>query len=241
MCTNSLIGRVALLTIASLTLPASVAAFATIPEDEVFAREGRREVIHVRVQEGCEDEGSQAATDRVDVEIPDGVLAVIPEAVPGWTVTTEISETEPYEIFGQERTDRVTRVVWAGGPLPPEQFQDFGFAAVFTDPRDELAIPVVQACGSVEQAWLEVPEEGQERGDLRFPAPVVSVVEPPGTAIRGLQSDLAALRSDLDDLRTEFDGLTLGEIPGDRLRGRLDDVERRLAEVEDELGEPEPS
>jgi uncharacterized protein YcnI len=224
-----------------LIVPSPVAAFATIPQDEVFAREGRREVLHVRVQEGCED----AATDRVEVEIPESVLGVIPEAVPGWTLTTEVVETEPYELFGQRRTDRVGRLVWEGGPLPAEQFQDFGFAAVFTESADELAIPVIQGCETVEQAWVEVPQDGEDRSDLPFPAPVVSVVDPPDTDISGLQRDLRQLRGELDDLRTEFDGLRLGEIPGDRLRERVGDLDRRLAQIEEELeqddGTAEPS
>ena len=203
-------GRVALTTAAFLAVPTSAAAFATIPEDEVFAREGRRELIHVRIQEGCDD----VATDRVEVEIPEGVLAVIPQAVPGWTATTETIETEPYEIFGQEVTERVSRVLWTGGPLATDQFQDFGIAAVFTEPTDELVLPVVQGCGDVDQSWQEVPEEGEERGDLGFPAPVVSVVEPPDTDIPGLQADLGDLRTELEGLRTEFEDLRLGEIPG---------------------------
>jgi periplasmic copper chaperone A len=221
---------VALTTAAILSFPSTAAAFATIPEDDVFAREGRRELIHVRIQEGCVD----AATDRVEVEIPEGVLAVIPQAVPGWTATTETIETEPYEIFGQSETDRVSRVLWTGGPLAADQFQDFGIAAVFTEPTPELVLPVVQGCGEVEQAWEEVPEEGEDRGDLQFPAPVVSVVEPPDTDIPGLQADLSELRTELEELRTEFDGLRLSEIPGTRLRERLDDLESRIVELEDQ-------
>jgi len=225
---------------ASASLPTVALGVATIPEDEVFAREARREVIHIRIQEGCD----LAATDRVRVEIPDGVLAVIPAAVPGWAVTTDVVETEPYELFGQRRNDRVATVEWSGGPLPAEEFQDFGFAAVFTEPTDELAIPVTQGCGTVEQAWVEVPEESEDRSDLQFPAPVVSVVEPPDTDIDGLQRDLAELGSDLDDLRTQLDGLRLGEIPGDRLRERIGDLDRRLSEVEKDVKKeraPEPS
>ena len=225
---------VALSAAAIMALPTSAAAFATIPEDEVFARESRRELIHVRIQEGCDN----VATDRVEVEIPEGVLAVILQAVPGWTATTETIETEPYEIFGGNATERVSRVLWTGGPLATDQFQDFGIAAVFTEPTDELVLPVVQGCGDVDQSWEEVPEEGEERSDLRFPAPVVAVVEPPDTDIPGLQADLGDLRSELEALRTELEDLRLGKIPGTRLRERLDDAERRLAELEDlRLGE----
>lgn len=229
----SRLGRIALIATLTVTaivsLPSSVAAFATIAEDEVFAREGRREQIHIRILEGCEE----AATDRVEVEIPESVLAVIPEAVPGWTSALETTETEPYEIFGAERTDRVSRVTWTGGPLVPGQFADFGIAAVFTEPTDELVFAVVQGCGETEQVWDEVPEEDEARADLAFPAPVVRVIEAPTTDMASLEADLADLRGAFDALRTEFEDLRLGEIGGTRLRERLDEVERRLARLEE--------
>jgi periplasmic copper chaperone A len=231
MQTTTAFTRAIILATATLALPTAALGVATIPEDEVFAREARREVIHIRIQEGCDI----AATDRVSVQIPEGVLGVIPAAVPGWSATIEVAETEPYELFGQRRTDRVESVEWTGGPLPAEQFQDFGILAVFTEPTDELVIPVTQGCGEEEQSWDEVPQDGEARADLQFPAPVVSVVEPPDTDIAGLQADLGDLRTQLEDLRTEFDGLRLGEIPGDRLREQLDDVDARLAEVEEQL------
>jgi uncharacterized protein YcnI len=235
--TTTRITRAVLLASASMALPSAALGFATVPEDEVFARDARREVIHIRIQEGCD----VAATDRVRVTIPEGVLGVIPAAVPGWTATLDVVETEPYELFGQRRTDRVGSVEWTGGPLPAEQFQDFGISAVFTEPTDELAIPIVQGCGDVEQAWEEIPTDDQERSDLEFPAPVVRVVEPPDTDIRGLQSDLGGLREDLEELRTEFESLTLGQIPGDRLRERITELTDRLAEVEEQLAQSEPS
>lgn len=230
-------GRAALLAAVAFIIPVGAAGVATIPEDEVFAREARRELIHIRIQEGCD----QAATDRVAVEIPEGVLAVIPQALPGWTVTTEIVETEPYEIFGQRRTDRVARLTWEGGPLAPDQFQDFGFVAVFTEPTDELAIPVTQGCGTVAQSWDQEPQEGESRADLRFPAPVVRVVEPPETDVSGLEAGLRELSGGLEDLQADFDTLRLGEIPGDRLRERIDDVEARLADIEELLEQAEGS
>ena len=159
---------VLLATAAVLVIPSSAAAFATVPEDEVFAREGRRELIHIRIQDGCDD----AATDRVEVEVPESVLGVIPQEVPGWTTTTETVETEPYELFDQEQTERISTITWTGGPLAPDMFLDFGITAVFTEPTDELILPVLQGCGEVEQAWDEVPQGDEERSDLQKPAPV---------------------------------------------------------------------
>jgi uncharacterized protein YcnI len=226
---------VALGAVATIGLPASVAAFATIPQDEVFAREGRRERVDIRIQEGCDS----VATDRVEVEIPEGVVAVVPQAVPGWTASIEMVETDPYELFGQRRTERVSRVTWTGGPLAPDAFQDFGLSAVFTQPTDELIIPVVQACGLEERSWEQVPDEGQARSDLAFPAPFVRVVAPPALTLEELGEELRELRRAQETLRTDLDDLRLGEIAGSRLRDRLRDLERRLADAEGRLEQVE--
>ena len=220
---------------AVLALPASVAAFATIPEDEVFAREGRRESIHIRIQDGCDD----AATDRVEVEIPESVLGVVPEEVPGWTATTETVETEPYELFDEQQTERVATIVWTGGPLAPGMFQDFGITAVFTEPTDELVLPVVQGCGEVERAWVEVAGPDEERSELPMPAPVVRVIEP--VELSELDAGLREVRADLKELQTSVDDLRLGEIGGSRLRDRLRDAERRLDQLEDEVDRAQAS
>lgn len=220
---------VVLATAAVLVIPSSAAAFATVPEDEVFTREGRRESIHIRIQDGCDD----AATDRVEVEVPESVLGVIPQEVPGWTTTTETVETEPYELFGQEQTDRISTVTWTGGPLAPDMFLDFGITAVFTEPTDELVLPVLQGCGEVEQAWDEVPQGDEERSDLQHPAPFVRVIEP--TEISELVADLREVRGELKELRTSFEELRLGEIGGSRLRERLREAEQRLDRLEDEV------
>jgi uncharacterized protein YcnI len=221
---------------ALLALPSSVGAFATIPEERVITREGPRDLVHVRVHEGCEG----VATDRVEVDIPESVVGVIPQEVPGWTATTETVATESYELFGQELTERVAHVTWTGGPLAPDAFLDFGITAVFTEPDDELVFPVVQGCGDTEQVWDEVPDEGETRSDLRFPAPVVAVVEPP-TAIDALETELAALRAEIDAFRTDHEDLRHGEVGGTRLRDRLSAVERRLERAEDRLDEAEQS
>jgi uncharacterized protein YcnI len=226
-----------LASVAVLTIPTAAAAFATIPEDEVFTRDGRRELIHVRVLDGCDD----AATDRVEVEIPESVVGVVPEEVPGWTTTTEMIETEPYELFQQQLTDRVATVVWTGGPLAPDTFQDFGIAAVFTEPTDELILPVTQGCGTVEQLWDEVPQADQDRTDLQRPAPFVAVVEPPTTDVSELLGDVRDLRGEIDSLRTDLEGLRLGEVPGTRLRDRLRDAERRLDQIESEMEQSQAS
>jgi uncharacterized protein YcnI len=211
-----------------LALAAPVHAVAVIVEDEVFSSPGR-EVIHVRVQQPPVAPGACQGlpTDRVEVEIPVGVYAVLAESVPGWTIETETIETDEYEVFGQTQTERISVVRWTGSAIPLGEFQDFGIAAVFTETQDELAFPVTKGCGLDEQAWTEVADDDEDRGDLDFPAPVVDVVPAPTTDLPALQAAVEELRGRLDEVQAQVE-----EAPGPALRGRVADLEDRLAELE---------
>jgi uncharacterized protein YcnI len=223
------LGRLARPSLAATLMVALVgapaAAVADIPEEEVISTPGRQ-LIHVRIQRGCQDaavEGVDAPVDRVEVQIPDGVFAVLPGAVGDWVAETEITETDEYEVFGQTQTERVSVVRWTGGPLPGDQFLDFPIYAVFTEEDPELAFPVIQGCGATEEQWVEEPGEDEDRDDLDFPAPVVAVVPPPTTDLPTLQGIVQETRGQVDDLREE-----------------LEQVRAELGDLPDEVAEPVP-
>jgi uncharacterized protein YcnI len=145
------------------------------------------------------------ATDRLEVRIPEGVIGVTPEAVPGWTVETETVETEPYELYGSTLTERTSVVRWTGGPLEEHQYLDFGISAIFPDEPGELTFPAIQGCGDTETAWIEIPAEGQSEDDLEHPAPVVEVVAAGEDG--GLAEQVAALQAQLADLQARLEAL----------------------------------
>jgi uncharacterized protein YcnI len=153
----------------AVALPAS--AHITIPEGSVPA--GGSAVIHFRVPHGCDG----APTDTIEVQLPDGVVSGQPEYIPGWTVETEMVESEPYERFGETLTERVGVIRWSGGSLPDLAYLDFGVRATFlADEGTVLAFPIVQRCGDAEEAWIEPTVEGEPEPDL--PAPIVTVGAP---------------------------------------------------------------
>lgn len=221
--------------IAMLTLAATSPAYgiAFVAEDQVISSPGR-ELIHIRVQEPPVERGACEGlpADRVEVQIPDGVYAVLAEAVPGWTVELEVTETDEYEVFGQTETERVSLVRWTGGSIPEEGFLDFGIYAVFTEPQEALPFPVVEGCGPEKQAWTEVASDGQDRSDLAAPAPVVDVVPEPSTDLPSLEATVADLREQLDEVRGQLE-----EAPGPALRERVVELEDRLEAIEAQLQE----
>jgi uncharacterized protein YcnI len=157
--------------VATVAVALPAAAHITIPESGVPA--GGSAVIHFRVPHGCEG----AATDTIEVQLPDGVVSGQPEYIPGWTVETEMVESEPYERFGETLTERVGVIRWSGGSLPDLAYLDFGVRATFlADEGAVIAFPVVQRCGDAEEAWIEPTVEGEEEPE--FPAPTVTVGPP---------------------------------------------------------------
>src|SRR3954468_14332153 len=74
------------------------------------------------------NETEDAATTQVEVVMPEGhpLASVKPEAVPGWTVTTEKTKlAQPLESDDGQVTEAVSRVTWAGGKIEPGDFQQF--------------------------------------------------------------------------------------------------------------------
>jgi uncharacterized protein YcnI len=189
---------VASLPLLAIALP--VTAHVTIPEGQVPGG-GEGAVIHLRVPHGCEG----AATDTVEVQIPEGVIGVTPEAVPGWTVEAETVTTDPYQLYGATLTERTSVVRWTGGPLEDHQYLDFGISAIFPEDAGELTFPVVQHCGDSEEAWIQLPEEGQTEDDLERPAPTVTVVAEGGD--EDLAAQVAALRQQVADLQARLEAL----------------------------------
>lgn len=162
-----------LITLALLPLAAPLAfAHATLDLTEIA--QGSYARVAVRVPHGCDGQ----ATLRVRVAIPDGVVGVKPMPKAGWNLSTVIGPIKPYTNHGQEITEGVKEIVWEG-ELPDAWFDEFVFQGQFTDalPADQmLPVPVVQECATGSVRWIEVPAEGQDAHDLRFPAPRLKIV-----------------------------------------------------------------
>jgi len=125
-----------------------------------------------RISHGCED----AATVAVRLAIPEGIAIARPQAKPGWTV--EIRKRPlpaPVEVgHGQRLTEAPAEIVWRGGPLPADQFDEFGLLLRLPDrPGETLWFAVTQECTAGSNAWSEVPKPGERWGDLHRPAPFI--------------------------------------------------------------------
>jgi uncharacterized protein YcnI len=125
----------------------------------------------LQVGHGCEG----AATLKVRVRIPDGVVAVKPMPKAGWALeTVKAPYQQPVDYYGEPLTEGVREFAWTG-KLLDEHYDEFVFRAYLSDALKAgttLFFPVVQECegGKVER-WIEIPAAGKSADDYRQPAP----------------------------------------------------------------------
>lgn len=168
-------GLAALVTVCAVAVASERAqAHATFENAEARQNSGWKGVL--RVPHGCDG----AATTRVRIVIPEGMIAVKPMPKAGWTLSTVTGPyARSYDYFGRPVNEGVKEIVWSGGTLPDAHYDEFVFTARVTDalPAGKpVAIPVHQACengGTL--AWAEVAADGQDAHALKSPAPLVRI------------------------------------------------------------------
>ncbi|MGY0573667.1 YcnI family copper-binding membrane protein [Bradyrhizobium sp. RDM12] len=132
------------------------------------------------VPHGC----SGSPTVKIRVQIPEGVIAVKPMPKAGWNVdTVEGQYASAYDYHGNKLTSGVKEVVWSGGKLPDQNYDEFVFNSFLTDslkPNTTLYFPVVQECEKGVSRWIEIPAEGAAHShEDKSPAPGVKLLPKP--------------------------------------------------------------
>lgn len=158
--------------LATLAALAAGPAFAHVTLETQTAPVGSTYKAVARVPHGCKG----AATIKVRVQIPEGVIAVKPMPKAGWTLETVKGKYDKaYDYYGTPTSEGVKEVVWSGGKLLDEHYDEFVFRGYLTTdlkPETTLYVPIVQECegGGVER-WIEIPAAGKVSDDNKFPAP----------------------------------------------------------------------
>jgi periplasmic copper chaperone A len=124
-----------------------------------------------RVPHGCEG----AATLKVRIQVPEGVVNVKPMPKGGWMLETVKGKYEKgYGDHGRPVTEGVKEIVWTG-KLLDEHYDEFVFRGQLTEnlPVGQmLYFPIVQECeGGKAERWIEIPAAGRNADDYKFPAP----------------------------------------------------------------------
>jgi uncharacterized protein YcnI len=158
----------ALATVFALALPSLASAHVTVSPGEAPA-EGYA-TLTFTVPHGCDG----AATNSLQVKMPDQVVSATPGVVPGWNIKTREGKlANPVVQEGEKVTSGVREVTWSGGPLPDGQLQQFVLSVSFAGKEGDAAVfKVIQGCvGGSQTAWIqETPPSGEEP---EHPAPTV--------------------------------------------------------------------
>ncbi|MDX2288417.1 MAG: YcnI family protein [Hyphomicrobiaceae bacterium] len=133
-----------------------------------------------RVPHGCQ--GSR--TTALQVAIPEGIIGVKPAPKPGWSVSmARGSHARAYDYFhGRTESEGVKEVVWSGGDLADEYFDEFALIGFVTDaysPGDRVIFKVSQICKEGRLDWVEIPDAARGTHSA-YPAPVMTILEASG-------------------------------------------------------------
>lgn len=142
---------------------------------ETTAPAGSRYHGIVTIGHGCEE----SATHTVRIRIPAGVKQTKPKPKPGWKLETVIEKlAEPYTYHGRTITEEVRELVWSGGSLRNDFFDQFEFRAILPEtPGKTIYFKTVQECGKGAHRWIEIPEPGKTRRDYKEPAPALDLTD----------------------------------------------------------------
>jgi uncharacterized protein YcnI len=156
---------------AAIALSLAAPAGAHVTATPSTAAAGAYTVVTFSVGHGCEG----SPTTRIEIQVPESVLAVTPTRNPYYEVEkTMVDLDEPVaDAHGNEVTERVGSIVYtADTPLPEGQRDTFELSFQLPDAEGEmLTFPTVQTCQEGETGWVEVPAEGQDADELDSPAP----------------------------------------------------------------------
>jgi uncharacterized protein YcnI len=161
--------------IAVAALPASSAS-AHVTLENRQATVGAYYKAVFAVPHGC----AGSATIKLRVQIPEGVIAVKPMPKPGWNVEAIKGKyATEYDYHGKKSSEGVKEVVWSGGKLPDDNYDEFVISTFLTGdlkPNSTLYFPVVQECEQGVSRWIDIPAEGSATHDSKSPAPGVKLM-----------------------------------------------------------------
>jgi len=156
----------------------SAQAHITLEQTEAVSGKAYKAVL--RVGHGCEGK----AIVRIRVKIPEGLLSAKPMPKVGWTVEKIRGTYEKsYDLYGKPVKEGLTEIVWQGGQLADDEYDEFAFRATVAKElpaATRIYVPVVQECteGAVER-WIDIPAAGKTSDDYETPAPFFDVVVQP--------------------------------------------------------------
>uniref|UniRef100_A0AAU2JQ06 YcnI family protein n=1 Tax=Streptomyces sp. NBC_00049 TaxID=2903617 RepID=A0AAU2JQ06_9ACTN len=164
---------------AGTVLVLSGPAFAHVGVQPGEATKGGYATINFKVP----NERDNASTTQLEVNFPidQPLSSVMPQDVPGWTVTVEKSKLDkPLTVHGKQINEAVTKVTWSGGKIEPGKFQQFPLSVgKLPEDADQMVFKAIQTYDNNEVVrWIEEAKEGA--AEPQNPAPVLKLTAAKG-------------------------------------------------------------
>ncbi|WP_438313073.1 YcnI family copper-binding membrane protein [Streptomyces sp. HUAS TT3] len=159
---------------AGAVLALSGTAFAHVSVQPGEAAKGGYATLDFKVP----NERDNASTTQLEVNFPadQPLTSVMPQDVPGWTVTVEKTKLDkPLTVHGRQINEAVTKVTWTGGKIEPGKFQQFPVSVgKLPENADRMVFKAIQTYDNNEVVrWIEEPKEGA--AEPQTPAPVLKL------------------------------------------------------------------
>src|SRR5580704_11507213 len=162
-------------TVATLAA-SSASAHITLENRQATIGAGYKAVF--AVPHGC----AGSATTKIRIQIPEGVIAVKPMPKAGWNVEVIKGKyAAEYDFHGTKFSEGVKEVVWSGGKLPDDYYDEFVISTFLTGalkPDTMLYFPTVQECEQGISRWIDIPagEDAGHAHESKWPAPGVRLL-----------------------------------------------------------------
>lgn len=160
--------------LAILALLLSCAAQAHVTLETPSAPSGSYYKAVLKVGHGCDG----SPTTGISVELPEGAQLARPMPKAGWQVQVTKSAVKPFDNYGTQVKEDVSRISWSGGSLPADFYDEFTFQTRIAAKPGKLFFKVTQQCAQGSTRWVEIPADGQDAHSLKSPAAVLQVTEP---------------------------------------------------------------
>lgn len=153
---------------------AMACAHAHVVLDRPAAAAGSYHKATFMVGHGCDG----SPTTRLTVFVPPGIVLAKPMARPGWSVETRRAAlAEPAMLHGHPVTEAVSQVIWSGGPLPDDRFDEFTMLVRVPDQPGRLHFRILQECEQGAIDWAGTAADGARP---QHPAAVLEVLPAAG-------------------------------------------------------------
>ena len=129
----------------------------------------------MKITHGCDG----AATHTVRLLLPPEMQQSKPMPKPGWEVQPVRRKlVTPYDYHGKTMTDDVRELVWTGGNLGDEYYDEFVFSTRLAgEPGQTLYVKTIQECSEGRLNWTEIPTQDQTAEELEYPAPALKLID----------------------------------------------------------------